>query len=391
MTVFKLAVKNLLGAGMRTWLNVIVLSFSFVLIIFFQGLLEGTNRQVTKDMVDTAYGGGQIWHEEYDAYDPLTLQDAHGKIPEEIQALIEKDQAVPILILQGSIYPEGRFLSILLKGIPPGQKVLNFPMESLDVDGPEIPVMIGTRMAKDAGLEEGETVMVRWRDADGTFDAQQAKVVKIFKTSVQAVDNGQFWIPLERLQKMGRMEGEMTFAVLGKEVSPPAMESGWLYRDLDFLLSDLITMINSKKYGSSIYYVILIFMAMLAIFNTQLLSIFRRRKEMGTLMALGFTRGKVIRLFTLEGAMHAVLAALVGALYGGPLLIWTNVKGIALPGSYDQWGFAMGDKLIPVYTGGLIIGTTILVLLITTVVSFLPTRKIAKLKPTDALRGRFST
>jgi putative ABC transport system permease protein len=31
-----------------------------------------------------------------------------------------------------------------------------------------------------------------------------------------------------------------------------------------------------------------------------------------------------------------------------------------------------------------------LVLGITTIVSFLPTRKIAKLKPTDALRGKLS-
>jgi ABC-type antimicrobial peptide transport system permease subunit len=169
------------------------------------------------------------------------------------------------------------------------------------------------------------------------------------------------------------------------------VDEGWVFRDQNYLLSDLINMIKTKKAGSSIYYVILMFMAMLAIFNTQTLSIFRRRKEMGTLMALGFTRGKVIKLFTLEGAMHAVLAALAGAIYGGPLLLWTYAKGISLPVSYDQWGFAIGEKLIPIYTAGLIIGTTLLVLIITTVVSFLPTRKIAKLKPTDALRGRFST
>ncbi|MCK7489841.1 MAG: hypothetical protein MZU79_06145 [Anaerotruncus sp.] len=41
MTILKLALKNLLGAGLRTWLNVFVLSLSFVLIIFSQGLLEG--------------------------------------------------------------------------------------------------------------------------------------------------------------------------------------------------------------------------------------------------------------------------------------------------------------------------------------------------------------
>ena len=76
----------------------------------------------------------------------------------------------------------------------------------------------------------------------------------------------------------------------------------------------------------------------LAILDTQLLSIFYRKKEIGTMMALGLTRGSVIRLFTLEGAMNAVLAALVGV--------------------------------------------------VTTIVSYLPTRQIATLQPTEALRGR---
>jgi len=42
------------------------------------------------------------------------------------------------------------------------------------------------------------------------------------------------------------------------------------------------------------------------------------------------------------------------------------------------------------YSAGLVAATTFLVLVITTIVSYLPTRKIAKLKPTDALRGRMS-
>ena len=136
-------------------------------------------------------------------------------------------------------------------------------------------------------------------------------------------------------------------------------------------------------------YIFLLLLAMLAIFNTQVLSIFRRRKEMGTMMALGFTRAKVIKLFTLEGAMHSVLAAVVAAVYGIPFLVWFSRRGWPLPEGTD-FGFALGEKLFPVYSVGLVVGTVILVLTVTTIVSFLPTRKIAKLKPTDALRGKLS-
>ena len=109
---------------------------------------------------------------------------------------------------------------------------------------------------------------------------------------------------------------------------------------------------------------------------------------MGTLMAMGLTRFKVIQLFTLEGTLNGVLAALVGAIYGIPLLYYAATTGWAMPEGMDSYGFALGRTLYPTYSAGLVAGTTILVLIVTLIVSYLPTRKIAKLKPTDALRGK---
>ena len=45
MLILQLALRNLLGAGLRTWLNVVALSFSFVVIVFLQGMYDGMNRQ----------------------------------------------------------------------------------------------------------------------------------------------------------------------------------------------------------------------------------------------------------------------------------------------------------------------------------------------------------
>lgn len=137
-------------------------------------------------------------------------------------------------------------------------------------------------------------------------------------------------------------------------------------------------------------FTLLLFMALLAIFDTQVLSLWRRRQEMGTLMSLGMTRGMLIRLFTLEGAMHALFAILLGAVWGIPLLVAFARTGFALPGSYDDFGIAMGQTLYPAYGAGLVLVVTLIVFITVTIVSYLPTRQIAKLKPTDALRGRMS-
>jgi putative ABC transport system permease protein len=299
---------------------------------------------------------------------------------------------------------------VLLKGIDPNQKLLEMPTAVLGegagqrgqslFSGAEkgtVPLLIGSRMAQSTGLREGDYVTVQWRDASGMFDAREAHIVKVMATSVQDVDNGQLWLPLATLQELTNQPGQATYAVLARDAKLSwdmtngfQDDNGWRFHDREFLLKDLRAVIKAKSAGTSGFYVVLLLLAMLAIFDTQVLSLFRRRKEMGTLMALGMTRGQVIRLFTLEGALNGVLAALLGAAYGIPLLGWLAHSGIAMPKMVDSMGFAVGESLYPAYSTALVTGTTVLVLVITTIVSYMPTRRIAKLKPTDALRGRWT-
>ena len=387
MTALKLAYRNLIGAGLRTWLNVFVLSLVYVLIIWHKGILDGWNRQARHDMINWETGTGQYWQANYDPYDPFTLNDSHAAVPSEVKNDIDRGLVTPILISQASIYPEGRIQSALLKGIDPSQKILELPAAKLDVKMEEIPAIIGTAMAKSTNLKEGDYVTVRWRDANGTFDAAEAKIVGVFKTFVPTVDAGQLWIPLERLQQMKQMPGEATIMVCGENYTP-ATYQGWKFAGLDLLLKEIEDTISAKSKGGSILYIFLMLLAMLAVFDTQVLSIFRRQREIGTYMAMGMTRGQVVRLFTVEGAMHAVLAAIMGAIYGIPLLSLQAIKGFALPGNTEDYGLAIADKIFPEYSLGLIIVTILLVLVTTTIVSYLPARRIARMEPTDAIKGK---
>ncbi len=388
--LFKLALRNLLGAGLRTWLNVIVLSFAFVVIIWTQGLYRGMSRQAIRALTDAEYGGGQYWHEKYDPFNPLTLDEAHGPVPEPLARLIEKGGATAVLVIQGTLYPQGRFVPVLIKGIDPDQHVLIFPSSFLKAGEEEVPAIIGSRMAKASGLKVGDTVTLRWRDARGAFDARDIRIVQVLRTTVQSIDVGQVWVSLPTLRALAGMEGEATLVTLAKGTPFPGQVAGWPFVGLDVLLQDIYGVVRSKTLGATILYVVLLLLAMLAIFDTQVLSIWRRRKEMGTLMALGMTRAKIIQIFTLEGALHGVLAAIVAAIYGIPFLTIFARTGWAMPEAVDSYGLAIGERIFPVYTAGLIVGTTVLVMLVTTIVSFLPTRKIAKLKPTEALRGRIT-
>jgi ABC-type lipoprotein release transport system permease subunit len=389
MLGFKLALRNLIGAGLRTWLNVFVLSLSYVVIIYVNGMLHGWDIQAKTDMKNWEIGQGQYWCSGYDPLDPFTLQESHCVLPQEFTPLINSGEMVPVLVSLASFYPEGRIQSILLKGIPAGQDLIRIPTASLATgEGESIKAVIGRRMAKSNKLQVGDLVTVRWRDRNGTFDAADVEIAEIFSCDAPSVDMGQIWIDLEQMQRMLGVAGEATLLIRGTQDPPALTSAGWEEKDLKFLLAEVDQIIKAKSVSSTIMALILLALALLAVFDTQVLSIFRRQREIGTQIALGMTRWQVVRLFTLEGAMHAVLAAVVAALYGIPLLAMQAHSGIPMPQSTDTMGFAIAEKIFPVYSSGLIIVTVVFILIAATVVSYLPARRISRLNPTEAIKGK---
>ena len=385
MLAIKLAFKNLIGAGLRTWLNVAVLSFAFVLIIFYNGMIDGWNRQGIRDTKEWEIGQGQFWHPEYDQYDPYTIADSHQPLTKEVNDEINKGNLTPILITQATLYPDGRVQNGYLKGIDPNQNILKLPTADLVNLQNKYAAIIGKRMAETTKLEVGDQVLVRWRDKDGTFDAREIQIASIFKNDVPSTDNGQVYMSLEILQEMMGLENEATLLITSENYQGGEIVN-WDFKDLDFLLIDLDKLIQSKKAGGVVLEGLLLIIALLAIFDTQVLSIFRRQKEIGTYIALGLTRKQVVGIFTVEGGAHSILAALVGAVYGIPLFMWLDTIGITFGG--PDMGITVAETIYPYYSVRLIISTLILVVVSATIVSYIPARRISKMKPTDALKGK---
>ena len=388
MIAFKLAFRNLVGAGLRTLLIVIVLSLAYVMIIFMNGMYQGWDKQARYDMINWEVGQGQFWQESFDPYDPMTLVDAHATLPSELSQPAASGSVAQILITQATIYPEGRMMGIVMKGIDVNQQVLSIPTDMFTDAQDVVQAIIGTRFAKSANLETGDDVLIRWRDVNGTFDAAEIRIAGIFSSNVPTTDVGQIWIPLASLQEMTGMPGESTMIVVGVDASLPETISGWEFKGHDFLFKELEAMIQSKSIGGSIFYMIILALALLAVFDTQVLSIFRRQREIGTYISMGMTRKEVVGIFTVEGAMHALLALVAGALYGIPLMLYITSTGIGMPQGTDDFGVASAERIFPYYSVALVVGSIILVMIATTIVSYLPSRKISKMNPNDAIRGK---
>ncbi len=387
MLLLKLAYRNIRGAGLRSFLNIFVMSLIFVLIVWMQGLYEGVTVQATTDMIREDVAGGHYRHPDYDLNELVDLMGAHQSYRPQIDAVDRRDLE-PVLIINASVYPNGRMQSALLKGICPDQPLVDFPSHELKVqeDG-VIPGLIGKRMAEMMQLELGDEFIVQWRDRQGTFDAASVRIVHIMSTIVPTIDAGQIWIPLKTLQDMTNMPDEATYLI-----ARPGFhleDSGnWVFFSQDELIHSIVNLMETKSSGGLFLYMILLLMAMLSIFDTQVLAIFKRRKEIGTLVALGMTPKEVSRLFTLEGTMFGLLGAALAVIFGVPVCIYTWHNGINFGPATDSFSLAISPIIYPIYTPKMIVTTFILVLLLVIIISWIPSRKIARLRPTDAIAGR---
>jgi ABC-type lipoprotein release transport system permease subunit len=243
-------------------------------------------------------------------------------------------------------------------------------------------------MAKRLNLKAGDSMVVRWKTTAGAIDAHDLHIVSIFETEAPAIDIGQIWIPLAKMQNFLEATNHASIIVSKTELNmePPP---NWNLKDADDLLADTRKMIAAKKGGGSFLYAILMFLAMISLLDTQILSIFRRRKEVGLFLALGLTQRQVMGLFTIEGTLQGILAAVIAGVVGGPIFYYVQNYGIRLI-DMSQFGMAGSDALFPYFGISLIVSTFTIIMLATMVVSYWPARKISQLSPTQAMRGNWT-
>ncbi|OGG99540.1 MAG: hypothetical protein A2600_08660 [Candidatus Lambdaproteobacteria bacterium RIFOXYD1_FULL_56_27] len=387
--IFQLALKNLWAGRLRTWLNLLVLSLTLGTMIFIQALMEGTLEQMLKARMAEEVGGGQLWFGPYDPLDPLSLEKANGPLPPEVALAVDRGEATVVLALFGTAYPQGRMTSVVLKGINPNQSVLALSFAPLAQAPPSValPVMVGERMAKQLSLAVGDRFTLLWRAQAGAFDALEVQLVGLFSTQVPSMDQGQLWFRLEDLQRMNGTAGQASLVVFRHH--PPASQGVWTAKSPETLMQDSIEMMATKSAGNRLFYLLLLMLSLLAVFDSQALAVFRRRKEVGTLMALGFSNQKILALFLAEGMGLGLLASLLTLAWGWPLAGYLVREGLDFGVSGDSYGMALSSRFYPAFSAQMVLESFGIVNLLVSLVSFLPLRKITGLSPADAIRGNW--
>ena len=121
----------------------------------------------------------------------------------------------------------------------------------------------------------------------------------------------------------------------------------------------------------------------LSISNTLTMSVMERTSEIGTSMALGMRRGRILRQFVFEGMVIGMLGGTAGVVIGLALAWSISSVGIPMP---PPPGMARGFTA-EIHVGVALLRDALLIALGTTLVaSLLPAIRASRLNIVDALR-----
>lgn len=120
------------------------------------------------------------------------------------------------------------------------------------------------------------------------------------------------------------------------------------------------------------------------IVNAMWMAVRERTREIGTLRAIGMSRGRVLALFLLEGMLLGLAATMVGGLAGAGIGIGLDALAIQLPGDAARM-ILMSDTLHLRVGAGQVLGAVAILTGLTTLATLGPAYRASRLRPITAI------
>lgn len=256
---------------------------------------------------------------------------------------------------------------------------------SLDPENP-YGVALAENLAKALELKKGDAGVIFGATLDGQANAIDFEVTDIYNTGNAATNDKFILLPLEITRQLLDTQGAERLTVLLSdkgltEAKRAEIESRLKAAGLGVEVRTWEEL--SSFYGQvrqlfnmifSFIFSIVVIVALMSIVNTMSMVVVERTKEIGTLRALGMQRGTVMRLFSFEGMLLALLGGVLGLamlfLVGGGV----NIADL----SYTPPNSSTQVPLKVDFPVAVIVTAMIAVLVCAVAASILPARKAAR-------------
>jgi putative ABC transport system permease protein len=167
-------------------------------------------------------------------------------------------------------------------------------------------------------------------------------------------------------------------ALLARHEPPLRAET---YRESGSLFFGIV---RTVRVQAAIVEGVLLVAVALTVAGAQIVSVHERRREIGTMAALGTGRRVITSVLLVEGAVLALVAGAVGAGIGGSVVATLARTGVALDAEAFRW-LVGGPAVVPRLEIGAVLATLAGLVAVVTIAGWFPARRAARLLPIDAL------
>ncbi len=264
--------------------------------------------------------------------------------------------------------------------------------ENLAADDPR-GLVIGQGLAANLGVKVGDTVVLLANSASGGINAVECRIRGIFTTISKLFDDSALRLPIESARALLKVDGSHSWVVLLKDTAATgevvdrmraAYPTGEVrivaWTELADFYNKTVTLF-SRQIG--ILQVIVAMIIVLSITNTMLMSVVERTGEVGTALALGVPRWRVVSQFVLEGFLLGLFGAAAGLLLGLAAAWGISAIGIPMP---PPPGMARGYLAQILVTPSLAVNAVLIAVVASVLASLYPAWKVSRLPIVDALR-----
>lgn len=397
----RLALRNVLRQSRRSLIAVLAIGFGVIAMMLAAGFIEWILWANREGVAVTQIGHIQITKPGYNENgkaDPfpylLPAQPTAVMSPDKLHGV---DAITPRLDFNGLISHEENSLSFVGQGIDPVKDpALRYLSivdgQGLAADDPK-GILLGWGLAANLGVGVGDTIVLLTGTRTGGLGAVEGHVRGLVSTSMKAYDDSMLRVSIDMARQLLRVSGshvwvvsladtDMTDAVLERLRSIPELSdqevSPW-YKLADFYNKTVELL--GRQIG--VVKLIIAVIIVLSITNTMTMSVMERTVEIGTAMALGMKRRRILWLFLLEGLILGTLAGVLGSLVGYLLAQMISFVGIPMPPAPGMSrGFTASILITPK-----IVGEALLLAIATTLLaSIYPAWRASRLVVVDALR-----
>lgn len=347
-----LGLRNLARNRRRSLTALLVVAVGVIAMVLAEGFIQWIFWAMREGTIQFQSGHVQVVRPGYfrkGVADPFAyLLPDHSPVMKAIEGTPGVKLVAPRLNVTGLISHGDTTVAFLAEGVDPAKeaelsKGLTI-IQGRNLSGPAAAeVILGRGLARNLGVKPGDSVALLVNTASGGINGADARVAGIFTSTNQAYDNAALRLPIDRAQALLRVRGAHQWLVLLAQTEQtdrfltafrtrfPESSTGlefvpW-YAHADFYNKTVA--LFSKQID--VLRIIIGLIIVLSISNMLIMGVMERIGEIGTLLAIGFKRRRILQMFAAEGLALGLLGATLGLVLGYALAQAISYVGIPMP------------------------------------------------------------